>query len=655
VLRQRVYLLTRYGLPMLVDAVSVVISLYLALTLRFAGQAPLSYLLQFRRYVLGIAFVYCLFNVVFGLYGRLWQYASSLEIVSIVESVATSVLVLVAVDLLGWAKRPLPISVILAGGSFTLGAFSASRYRWRLVTAFLRRWQSPARHLSSDEVTRVLIVGAGECGQLLAWRLKNQGAAGSYRIVGFVDDDRKKQGMRLHGAKVLGGRQMIREVVDREAVELIVVAIHTISPEDFRDIVEVCQTTSARIKTLPNVFDSLESLGDDSLLRDITIADVVGRETVSMDRELCRRLLRDKVVLVTGAAGSIGSELSRQVAQYEPRLLIMLDNNETGLFDLATEMRTLVDECDSCPEDVSSRWRYVVADVTLRYRTEQILREYRPQIILHVAAYKHVPLMEEHPMEAIRVNVGGTLTLLELADAYGAERLVFVSTDKAVDPVNVMGATKRLGEMLVANFDGGTRLITTAVRFGNVLGSRGSVVPLFERQIDEGGPVTVTHPEVARFFMTVSEAAGLVLEAASLAQGGEVFILEMGDEVKISDLASTMIRLRGLRVGEDIPIIYTGMRPGEKMHEVLVASLEKKHPTSHPQIYRVHSSQTVDGKALLHAVRDLLGLAEKSRSCAELQEKLFAIARPLVADAVVEPSIANPPEPAGTENTDDER
>jgi len=617
----------RHSVTVLLDLFGVVFAFYMALALRFSGRTPLNYFVQFRQYVLLIALVYCLVNGLLGLYSRIWRYASSQEIMPIIESVTTSTLLVAAVDLLGWVQRPLPLSVVLAGGLFTLGAFAANRYRSRLIRGLLRRWKSQTAYSSAGAATRTLIVGAGECGQLLAWRLQNQEEGTRYEIIGFVDDDPHKHGMRVHGIKVLGGRQAISGIVQQEAVALIVIAIHTISGEDFRAILSICQSTSARIKTLPNIFESLESLSDASLLRDITIEDLVGRKPVSIDRRACRRLLRDKVVLVTGAGGSIGSELCRQIVQLKPRLLVMLDNNETGLYDLDSELRASVGVRGSRTDAMLSRLRYVVADVTQRRRIEGIFRQYRPQIILHAAAYKHVPLMEEHPAEAIRVNIGGTLVLLELGAAYGTEHFVFVSTDKAVEPVSVMGVTKSVGEMLIASVGPGSGMIATAVRFGNVLGSRGSVVPVFQKQIDAGGPVTVTHLEATRFFMSIAEAASLILQAASVARGGEVLILDMGEQVSIVDLAHKMIRLRGLRVGQDMAIIYTGMRPGEKLHEVLVASFEEKYSTSHPKIFCVRSKNDVDRTILLSEIHDLLSLAEQEAPRADLIERLFAIAR----------------------------
>jgi FlaA1/EpsC-like NDP-sugar epimerase len=623
--KQLQHLAGRYAGLILVDALSIILAFYLALALRFTGQSYLTYvyLPQFRGYILAIALVYCVFNGFFGLYSRLWRYASAQEMVSIIESVALSTLLVAVFDLLR-PERPLPLSVVLVGGSFSLAAFAASRYRSRLIAGFLWRWRSTAR-TSSSSATRVLIVGAGEAGQLLAWRLQTQEEGSRYHIVGLVDDDPAKQGMRVHGRKVLGGRQAIADIVQQERVELVVIAIHTISGQDFRDILSLCQSTAARVKTLPDVFQSLAGLSDAALLRDVTIEDLLGRQPASVDYRACHALLAGEVVMVSGAAGSIGSELCRQIVQFGPRLLLMLDNNETGLYDLSIELQTVLRAQGPDADVTSPRLCYLVADVTQRNKMEEVFRQHRPQIILHAAAYKHVPLMEEYPEEAIRVNVGGTRVVLELASTYGAKRFVFVSTDKAVNPLSVMGSTKRLGEMLVTASVSDGPLVACAVRFGNVLGSRGSVVPTFWRQIDMGGPLTITHPEATRFFMSISEASSLILQAACLAQSGEVFMLEMGEQIRILDLAQRMIRLRGLRVGQDIPIAYTKLRPGEKLHEQLLADCEEKVPTSHSKVFRICDNRRLDRSTFLSAVHELLQRAEQDVSSVELRQLLFAI------------------------------
>jgi len=458
---------------------------------------------------------------------------------------------------------------------------------------------------------------------LLAWRFLNQKEGEGYELVGFVDDDPAKQGMRVHGIPVLGDRHAIPQLVARHQVDLIVIAIYSISGDDFRAILDICEQTQDAIKVLPNIFDFIQGVNGLPPIRDVTAEDLLGRKPVEIDREACQALLGGKWVLVTGAAGSIGCELCRQIVTFSPQCLIMLDNNETGLHDLTLEL------------DLSSGSppiRCIVGDVTNQPKVQAVFEQYRPHIVFHAAAYKHVPLMEDHPDEAVRVNVLGSLIVSDLACRYGAERFVFISTDKAVNPTSVMGATKRLCEMMITT-DGfqveGSRLqvggeretwnvkpetLFTAVRFGNVLGSRGSVVPTFVRQIEMGSPVTLTHPEMTRYFMSVSEAVSLVIQAAAMTEGGDLFLLDMGEQIRIEELAHRLIRLRGLRPGVDVPIEYIGIRPGEKMNEELIGDREEKQPTSHLAIFRIQSDNRVDKKALYGQIEGLASLAEEQRN-----------------------------------------
>jgi FlaA1/EpsC-like NDP-sugar epimerase len=381
---------------------------------------------------------------------------------------------------------------------------------------------------------------------------------------------------------VLGGRQDLGHIIERRHIDLIIIAINNVRGEDLRQILTMAQQTPAQIRIIPSVFEVVSVANTAPFLREVRVEDLLGRQAVQLQRDACQRVLRDKVVLITGGCGSVGSELCRQVAQFEPRQLVVLDNNETGLYDLEIALRTRFRELAVT---------IVIADVTDPGRMDAVFAEVKPQVIFHAAAYKHVPLMERFPQEAVKVNIGGTAVVLEVARRYDAQYFVFVSTDKAVEPHSVMGATKRIAEMLVIGGnrnreakDGETRC--TAVRFGNVLGSRGSVVPTFARQIDLGGPVTVTHRDMTRYFMDVSEAAGLIIQAASFTEGGDIFMLDMGERIRIDDLARKMIRLRGLRPEIDIPIIYTGVRPGEKLHEELAYSDEESEPTEHPAVHR---------------------------------------------------------------------
>jgi FlaA1/EpsC-like NDP-sugar epimerase len=494
-----------------------------------------------------------------------------------------------------------------------MGLFAATRYRTRVLSGVLRPGRQAGGHAELQRV-RTLIVGAGEAGRILGWRFLNQPEGALYDLVGYIDDDPRKRGMLVHGVPVFGGRSDIAQVSRVEGAELIVLAISNISVQALNEIVSVCETTSAQIKVVPSPYERLQDPSSSPLLCPITLVDLMGRQAVSTDERSSREFFADSTVMVTGAAGSVGSELCRQVLAFDPRSLIMLDSNETGLFELQLRLRS----CTVCP---------VVADVTERRRLDGVFQEHRPQIAFHAAAYKHVPLMEGHVEEAIRVNVGGTVTLAEAAAEHGCERFVFVSSDKAVEPVSIMGATKRVGEMLIASGAWSDSMLSTAVRFGNVLGSRGSVVPVFEYQIAQGGPITITDPDATRYFMSVAEAARLILEAATMAESGGVLLLDMGDPVPIVDLAHRLVRLHGLRLGQDIEVVYTGLRPGEKLHEQLVSSSEHTCSTSRPGILKVCARNDLDPTELACQVRQLLRCVEQGVCGVELKEQLFGMVR----------------------------
>jgi len=597
----------RYAPLTILDALLVAFSFYLALPMRFAGPPPDPYLDVLRSLVPFIVLTYVAINYLFGLYHRVWRYASAQELVSIAGSVAIATLVVLVFDVFWPQERPLPVSTVLLGGFFSLAGFTTIRYRQRLITGSLHRWRRLRRRetQASYRRQRVLIVGAGEAGQLLGWRFLNQKEGEGYELVGFVDDDPSKHGMRVHGLPVLGDRHAIPQIVARHGVGLIVLAMYNISGEDFRAILDICLETPAAVKVLPNIFDFIRGTNGSPPVRDITAEDLLGRKPVEIDLGQCRNLLMGKTVMVTGGAGSIGSELCRQILSFHPRLLLVVDNNESGLYDLAQDLL-------SGGEERRYMLKPIVGDVTNAMEMRGVFESYRPQIVFHAAAYKHVPLMEEYPDRAVRVNIIGTKTVASMAAQYGVELFVLISTDKAANPRSVMGATKRVCEMMVLSTqqEGSCSTRFTVVRFGNVLASRGSVVPLFERQIARGGPVTITHPEMTRYFMSVSEAVSLVIQAAALTEGGDIFLLDMGQQIRIEDLARRLIRLRGLRPGIDIPIVYIGSRPGEKMSEELLNDGEESVTTSHPYIFRVNSNCALSQEALWRQIDELIALAE---------------------------------------------
>lgn len=568
-----------FGFWIVVDFVVVLAAYSIAFFSRTL-TAALSYSEQFPAIVV-VTTLTLVMLYLFGVYRHIWARTSGHEVSVIVYAHVVTTLIATFLDVL-ITPRPLPLSVILVGGMLAMGTVVALRYRSRLISGGIWRWNAIWRGEFPQEITRLLIIGAGESGQEIAWRLKHRFPGNAYHIIGFIDDNPRKQGMIVEGCEVLGTREDIVSLAKAREVDLIVVAIHNIAGADFRDILTICEQSQARIKVVPDVFDLMSTNHNNVPLRDIQPEDLLGRSIVERHKDVDMSSVTGKVILVTGAAGSIGSELSRQILNYEPVKVVLLDNNESGLHDLVLELMGLAPDLEFAP---------ALVDIASSESLRAVFKKYRPQIVFHAAAYKHVPMLEYYPQEALRVNIRGTLNLAEMALQYDVERCVLVSTDKAVNPSSVMGASKRIGELMLHALAGepDCNTIFAAVRFGNVLGSRGSVIPTFNRQIDHGGPVTVTHRDMTRYFMSIPEAANLIIHAACLTQGDEIFVLKMGEVVSILDLAERMIRLRGLRPHKDIPIEFSGIRPGEKMHEELFYGSEKPLETIHPSIVKLNT------------------------------------------------------------------
>jgi FlaA1/EpsC-like NDP-sugar epimerase len=596
----------------LVDAVVVVAAFYLATYVRFLDGPGSSgpFLDRLPFLLIAITPTYLAGNQVWSLNRRVWRYASGVEVLVLFASVGLSTMLLLAADILVGAfnhARVLPIGVVITGGFFTATGMTLVRYRWRIVTALMRRYRTSG-------ATRAFVYGAGDSGQFVADRMMARPEDHEFDLVGFVDDDRGKHGKRIHGISVLGGGENLGALIDKHRVDVIVLAISNATPEQRQRILNICSETRAQVKVAPNFFDIVAS-PTVPLVRELRVSDLLGRAEAIVDRLSCARVLEGKSVLVTGAAGSVGSELCRQIAAFGPRRLVGLDNNESGLYDLGIELRS---GADPFQLDV------VIADVRDANAISRAFEKVLPDVVFHAAAYKHVPLMEEFPEEAVAVNVRGTDIVLEAARNVGAGRFVFVSTDKAVKPASLMGATKKVAEMLVMS-SGHEPMLATVVRFGNVFGSRGSVVPTFARQIQRGGPVTVTHPEMTRFFMEISEAAILIIQAAAMTQGNDLFMLDMGEPVKIDDLARRMIRMRGLRPDIDIEIVYTGVRSGEKLHEELVLDVDERFTTEHSMISRIQTSHVQPSKfelAKLYELADGKRSGDLSASLMELCEAI---------------------------------
>ena len=519
-------------------------------------------------FILGIL---ALFNVgfmfAFRLYNALWEYASVDEAVKIIVSVLVSTLAGAA--FLWVIDVRLPIRVFTAAAIVLTLLMGGSRMIWRVMRDKGRAF-APAPE--GVERLRTLIVGAGETGSLTITRMMSKDPNMPGVPIVATDDDPAKQGQRIHGVKVAGGSCDIANLVERYGIEQIVVAIPSATKEELKGIYAICTETDCVLKTLPNIRDiRVEELGEVAF-RDVDVNDLLGREEVILDNRLASRYVAGQTILVTGGGGSIGSELCRQLATLAPKRIVIMDMYENDAYFLSHDLLVKYDDMDVIVE---------IGNVCDAARVNEIFAKYQPSVVFHAAAHKHVPLMELSPREAIQNNVFGTLNVVQAADAHGVNRFIFISTDKAVNPTSVMGATKRMGEMVVQYYARASKTVFAAVRFGNVLGSNGSVIPLFKRQIEQGGPVTVTHPEIERYFMTIPEASRLVIQAGGMANGGEIFILDMGEPVKIADLAKNLIRLSGAR---GVKIEYTGLRDGEKMFEELLMDEESVLPTSNKSI-----------------------------------------------------------------------
>lgn len=564
-----VHITKRTALLLLLDIIATYLSYWLASILtNVKGEVFVNNEIYF---VLGIlAFINVVVLATFRLYNNLWEYASIDEVIQIVG--ATVLGTLGGAVFLWIIGTRLPIRVFVVSCFLLIFFIGGIRFVFR----FMRQ---KGRAIASSQRTcdrpRTLVVGAGETGSLAIGRMASKDPLMPGIPIVATDDDPAKRGQRIHGVKVSGGTPDIVDLVDRYDIEQIVVAIPSSTPEERKRIYGECTKTDCRLRTLPNVRAlSLDEIGDVSL-RDVDVADLLGREEIVLNTRAVSGYIAGETVLVTGGGGSIGSELCRQLCTVAPARIVIFDIYENDAYMLRNELLSEYDDIDIIIE---------IGNVCDKERVNEVFAKYRPGAVFHAAAHKHVPLMEHCPREAVHNNVFGTLNAVRAADAYGAARFIFISTDKAVNPTSVMGATKRMGEMIVQYYARTSKTIFTAVRFGNVLGSNGSVIPVFQRQIAAGGPVTVTHPDIERFFMTIPEASRLVIQAGGMAHGGEIFILDMGEPVKIVDLAKGLIQLQGLTPDVDIKIEFTGLREGEKMYEELLMDEESTLPTDNQSI-----------------------------------------------------------------------
>lgn len=574
----------------LFDLLLLPMAALMAFALRLDSTQIQTYLSGLLLYMLFAPLVKLPLFSLLGVYGRYWRYASIDELIllagaAIISGLAQGALFLggkaLLPDLMPAIPRSIPLIDILVTGI----VIATPRFAVRL---WGQRTQWAIRaHDAPLEPQHVLIAGAGEAGVLVLRELQANPQTGLVPV-GFVDDDPQKHGALIHRVRVLGGREQISELIRKLHVEQVIIAMPSASGKAIRGIVAICESAGVRVRIIPGMYELLSGRISLKQIRDIQIEDLLRREPVYTDTAEVGRLFRDKRVLVTGAGGSIGAELCRQIIGFKPAQLILLGHGENSIFHIYNELQDAgarLKGLSDSSQPAACTVHPVIADVRDEARLKAVFATYRPDIVFHAAAHKHVPLMEMNVADAVTNNVLGTRTLIEASIAAGVQHFVLISTDKAVRPSSVMGATKRVAELIVQDAATRTGRAYVAVRFGNVLGSRGSVVPLFQQQIANGGPVTVTHPEMRRYFMTIPEAVQLVLQAAALGQGGEIFVLDMGEPVRIVDLAKDLIRLSGLEPEHDIEIRFTGMRPGEKLYEELFDPSENHRRTKHEKIF----------------------------------------------------------------------
>ena len=616
----------RTAILVFLDFISIIVAGIFAFLIRFDFVIPAQYLLILERNLPFLIPIRLISYSLFGFYNRLWQYASVRELWVIVEAATVASLgdwILLhvvhkagfprSITLLMWI-----LNIILAGGIRFL-----VRFHQEWVTSNGYAAVDGVEHLPSEarkrERVRVLIVGAGQAGNIVAKELRSHREL-PYDVVGFVDDDPAKHGYRMAGLPVLGSRHDLPKIIKNQSIEEVIIAMPSAPGSVVKEIVDICHGLRVNLKTLPGMYDLIDGKVSVNLIRDVQIEDLLRREEIKVDLNSIAGYLRGERVLVTGAGGSIGSELSRQIARFSPASLILLGHGENSIYEIEMELRSTYPRSEIIP---------IIADIRDGGKIDQIFERFKPDVVFHAAAHKHVPLMEANPDEAITNNIFGTWNVATAADRHGAKRFVLISTDKAVNPVSVMGCTKRAAEIVIQTLNKTSKTKFVAVRFGNVLGSRGSVVPLFKKQIAQGGPVTVTHPDMLRYFMTIPEAVQLVIQAAAMGEGGEIFVLDMGSPVRILDMAKDLIRLSGLEPGQDIKIEFTGIRPGEKLYEETLTAEEGTTATKHERIFIARGNSALLDRGLeefLETCRQIAASREDAgNSLVKLIRQLTAI------------------------------
>lgn len=563
-------LLPRLTLLVAMDILVINLSAFLALYVRYefnySAMAATGFLDSLIAFAIPNTLITLGLFLVFRLYNSLWGFAGADELIHIFAAALLSAVMQALFILPGFVVLPRSFPVLY--GMLLCVCTMIVRFSYRFVRRLRARLTATSRQ-------KTLLIGAGQAGALVLREFKNSNFSRN-QVVCIIDDDPSKKGRQLMGVRIIGGREMIDNAVKKYGITEIILAIPTLSPQEKKQIWEICSHTGCKFKQLPGIYQLANGEVSIQAIREIDIEDLLERDVVRVDMAGLSDLIRNKTVMVTGGGGSIGSELCRQLASYRPRELVIFDIYENNAYAIEQELKSTYPELTT---------HVLIGSVRDQNRIESVMAQFRPSMVYHAAAHKHVPLMERSPLEAVKNNVFGTLNTARAAAKYGVAHFVLISTDKAVNPTNVMGASKRICEMIIQTMADQSETCFAVVRFGNVLGSNGSVIPLFREQIKKGGPVTVTHPEITRFFMTIPEAVSLVLQAGAYAKGGEIFVLDMGAPVKISDLAHNMIRLSGFEPNVDIPIVYTGLRPGEKLYEELLLSEEGLTKTANDLIY----------------------------------------------------------------------
>ena len=578
----RSYLLP--GLLLIVDVITIIGVALISLLIRFDGYITPHYLHQMVDALPIMVISYIVMLLSMHLYTRIWRYAGMREMVAVL--IATTLGAGLFYTGMYVFDKSLPRSIYLISWILSTGVIGIGR----MVLHYIAMRYGGKQSTDADMVN-TLIIGAGDAGATIAREIERYHKR-SRKVIGFIDDDESKFNRLMGGVRILGNRYDIPSIVKENKVKEIIIAMPSVTRNEIRNIMEICSPLKCKVNTLPGMYQLLDDEVLVSHLHPVSIEDLLERDEVRLDMDIVEHYIRDKVVLVTGAGGSIGSEICRQIMRVGPKQLLLLGHGENSIYLINQELKNIYKDGPIIP---------IIADIRDKQQLDQIFTQYNPQVVFHAAAHKHVPLMEIQPMAAVLNNIYGTRNVADVAGRHGVERFVMISTDKAVNPTSVMGATKRVAEKVIISMNDtyDTKYIT--VRFGNVLGSRGSVIPLFKKQIEAGGPVTVTDPEMTRYFMTIPEASQLVLQAGAMGKGGEVFLLDMGEPVKIIDLARNMIRLSGLEPDKDIHIKITGLRPGEKKYEELLTSEEGTNRTNHTKIFEA-ALDTVDRDWLIDKI-----------------------------------------------------